>query len=968
MVDDKNSNPLQHAQHPLLPEAMRYKPKAPVVAEEISVLDPQGTPYVIPSKDWEAAKGMGFTFAPATPPVPVAPAEPVIPQAQVSDISEDGDHYFMISPDKQKLSIPYRDKEKALGMGFIFSSQDNAAQLAAYQAKVDQDVQRIKQWESKQGKYLPGGNELKDPEKFLPPGVAFAPGGKVQAPKWIEKAGPNAVDEAHAKDDVQDERGNFKMRAPNGDMVLVPADKLLSNRLPFYDQNFQALVDANIKNQSGNDRVNTVLRGFAQNVPGAGSMVKELDASDLANPKQKLSLKAEQIADLLTDPNDPYHTGGAVAGVATNFIPLGRLAGAGSIVGGAGKAVLSKLAPEGAGFATRLGARAAAGAVEGAVISAPQVLAQGIIERNPVGAAESLLLGAGIGGVLGFGGKLLGEGVKAIEGGKGAKVVGALEALGASEQNLSKLEAAGVKQEPFLKSLIDNGLSRNSTPEQISKVLQKVSVEGEGLSKLLPAIDKVAESPFSTTSLLKKIGSVGVESQMSLFQEPGIAKVVEGLAQKLEGQAPKGTMSLTGLQKFTTELGQTINWQSKEAIDIVKKQIFKDSLSELLSAAENSVLKGNAKQVAEFASAKAIMESAGLMHEQIISDIAGGKLTSKMSPVVATIGSMLSSKVTGIAGGVVGGGFGGYAAGKALGGAAEKGMDLLSKYVENPANGSKLTGWLKTNAASQAVGSYMTVDAVHSVASKAEKIAPFVASLSEKAPVVPAIFIGSKDPIKDMLGPEANGLSKPQQFERLSNKVATLAGNPQLLNDISDQLSSPFAKDHPVLAAQLKSDMNNKVQYLHQLLHGGNNSEPTPFKKQEKYVPSKNDMRDMEDQLKIAQNPFALLDGLKNGRVTPKQVATATMLNPAILGQIREEVTKLAYSGKTNLSYQQRLAASIIMGEAMDKSLKATTQLQQGYQPLPPSNPAAGSGKVGKMNPQKMATSQGTLAQRLMGK
>ncbi len=163
----------------------------------------------------------------------------------------------------------------------------------------------------------------------------------------------------------------------------------------------------------------------------------------------------------------------------------------------------------------------------------------------------------------------------------------------------------------------------------------------------------------------------------------------------------------------------------------------------------------------------------------------------------------------------------------------------------------------------------------------------------------------------------------------------------------------------------MQQDFNNKVLYLHQILHEKNNTEISPFKKQEKYQPTTSDLKEMTDQLAIAQNPFALLNGLKNGTVTAKQVATASVLNPAILQQIREEITKEAYSGKSNLTYQQRLSASVIMGQAMDKSLKILPQLQSVYA-TPNTNQQPK--KSPKLNVSKMPSAQATTAQRISGK
>ncbi len=155
--------------------------------------------------------------------------------------------------------------------------------------------------------------------------------------------------------------------------------------------------------------------------------------------------------------------------------------------------------------------------------------------------------------------------------------------------------------------------------------------------------------------------------------------------------------------------------------------------------------------------------------------------------------------------------------------------------------------------------------------------------------------------------------------------------------------------------------MNTKIQFIHQLLHSKNTTSPQPFSKQEKYEPTPADLQEMNEQLQIALNPLALLDGLKNGTVTSKQVATAAVLNPAILGKIREELNNEAYSVKSDLNYQQRLSASNIMGQAMDQTLHAVPQLQQAFAPAQPQQ----QGPAPKLNTKNMPSAQATPAQRI---
>ena len=81
----------------------------------------------------------------------------------------------------------------------------------------------------------------------------------------------------------------------------------------------------------------------------------------------------------------------------------------------------------------------------------------------------------------------------------------------------------------------------------------------------------------------------------------------------------------------------------------------------------------------------------------------------------------------------------------------------------------KLLSWLVKNKTTSAIGSYLALDATKSLASKVESIGPFLDKLRTTAEKTPAMYL-SLESIKTILGSEANGLSKAQQYSKLCGK------------------------------------------------------------------------------------------------------------------------------------------------------------------------------------------------------
>jgi hypothetical protein len=86
-----------------------------------------------------------------------------------------------------------------------------------------------------------------------------------------------------------------------------------------------------------------------------------------------------------------------------------------------------------------------------------------------------------------------------------------------------------------------------------------------------------------------------------------------------------------------------------------------------------------------------------------------------------------------------------------------------------------------------------------------------------------------------------------------------------------------------------------------------------------------------ERTLTIASDPVRLVGFVKANTITPTDVAIAAATNPQTLQKLRSALVEEAIKTKPDLSYQQRLSMSILMGENLDTSTAKIPELQSAY-------------------------------------
>ena len=773
---------------------------------------------------------------------------------------------------------------------------------------------------------------------------------------------------------VQDKNGNLLVKQRGTDNILsLPVDKAMplinSGHLEFKDPEFQALIDYHRDEKISTGRYwGSVITGVGEGIPIVDLLVKKLENYDIE--KSDIPQKALSIASIINkqDSKSPEGIGqsqgqflGTVGTTVASMSPAG-LMGEGLLAAKVASAIPAiELSP--------LASKALIGATKAGAYSLPYIADQ-LINNQPGKAAETTLLSIGVGA-------LLHTAPAAFNGIIGNRAAAAASELPSAATNV--LEHAGINSEKIP--------DQSSFVRDLLKVAPKLEDAGQGLKSLAAGdhmIDVISkmDGKIDNLPIISKLEQSAFKTGSSEEVNNEVNKIIKSL------NPIESKISLSNLQKVSKELASSIDFAGKaseitnvkiSALDYINQMLVKNVDENLTKAIES----GNTKAVklAEmFDQAKNTQEiardllnefqqktssgsapeltSLGKVAKNVYSNTLAGAQTKLQNP-----GQGLLNAIPGV---------------NVLTGAKGNVTDAISNTIKNRSASfdtwlaSHPNSWLIKNIDNPKIGTFVALDSVAANNAKLNEIPEFIKNIGSKTPT---IFISQSDPIAKALGSEANGLSKQQQLDRLSEKVSMLAGNPEMAQQKVNDLIKPFIADHPEMALQAQQLSQAKIAYLNNMLHSQNTQADTPFQKKKQVKWTSPQIHDIKEQLAAIDNPYVILNSLKTGIVNSKQVAAVQATSPAIYEEIKQTINKEAYTGKAKLNYQQRIAVSTITGQPMDPTLNNVSQLQMGFgssqnapQGAQPAQPAAPSkGKTGhKMDSNKMPSKE-TTAQRLQG-
>ncbi len=587
---------------------------------------------------------------------------------------------------------------------------------------------------------------------------------------------------------------------------------------------------------------------------------------------------------------------GGVLGVAGNVALTAGIGGAANAGRAAGTAAAEGAVEAAApGLASRIFAKAAQGAAEGAAYAAPQAVAQAAY--GDVGdAAESMLWGVGAGGLIGAGHGLFSAGVTGAQGvaRNAALKAGIIDeagtvshdgiraALGFGEKSAAHLEGKTV---PELEAL------GKATSE-------KIAAHGEALDAAIRKAPAAERATYGVvpSELAEKLGNdiratnPGLTTPLYKQEANQLSKIVDTFAE--QGDKPIAFRDLNQLESFVREKAgdSSIGRQAADIITAEKNKAMNEAYNAL----------GLTGGYGDYLAQKQQLEQIGtaIRNGGTINPIAQG-ITNKgigaLAGMAAGAGGALGHAIAGPVGGMVGyGAVKGIAGGVIQHAIGNQALELSTKALRTIAD--KSPEWIGTALAKS------TADAATARLSD-------VAGVLTRATSAPLAL----DPVKAMLGPKANGLTKDQQYAQLTRSLS--AATPESVAHESQTMGHLMSND-PALQQAVAAKQSQAVQYLQSAVPK-NTAPPIPFDKSE-WVASQADKQAFLDKLQVVQNPAVVLEHVTQGTLTPAHVEALNTVYPGMASKIVGQIATLAHDPKApDVSAGVKHGLSLLTGQSM---------------------------------------------------
>ena len=185
-------------------------------------------------------------------------------------------------------------------------------------------------------------------------------------------------------------------------------------------------------------------------------------------------------------------------------------------------------------------------------------------------------------------------------------------------------------------------------------------------------------------------------------------------------------------------------------------------------------------------------------------------------------------------------------------------------------------------------------------------------------------------------------ITKPSETNRvrLEKKLKEVQENPEKLQDLTGNLGSAM----PEHATSISETTARCIMYLNSLKPSEDKAAPLDAK------PVINNVQKAEynNALDIAQQPLILINKIKNGSITPKDVKALASMYPALYSgmtnKIMTDMNNHLAKGHT-IPYKTKIGLSIFTGQPLDSSMSPMSIISA--QPLPtPEAPAPKAGKA----------------------
>lgn len=584
-----------------------------------------------------------------------------------------------------------------------------------------------------------------------------------------------------------------------------------------------------------------------------------------------------------------------------------------------------------ASLARKVAASSAKYATEGAIYSTPQAAVQATY-GDPEKAAETMLWGIGLGGVLGGTGRLVGEGAS-IAGRKGLSA--ASDFLSKEEGNSGLSYLANVKRKNIYK--ITDAEAKNMGAARTTKLMETADQEGlhaVGPEKYQGALEKmqkdagtkIGDHINALSESNKELQPIPAEiankiRQRALEDFPQIFSETHSAEKKLLDNIIKDVTAAGSEPSFakTQEVKKVIssiknNYESKTAGGRIARMADDTIREELERSAQRIYDEGASpekfsdyiKQKDRYWTSTKLLD----MHNEFTGTgklpSSGGHFRQVMElatghPVGAAIDLGASYA------------YNAFRANKA--GLLGKSINYLQKLAKDPQS-LPLLGGLMAKEGATALETHL--DSIPQILSKDKVLTHTIAALN---------------PIQHIIG-DTTGLSTEKQYERLTQAIQRAAVDTNQTAALIGGQSSLFTTHNTQLGYLVAQKKLQAVNYLTASIPKG--PAPKPFQRDE-WTPTKQQQQDFLNRVKVVNDPMSVWKHYQDGTLSKTDRETLQAVYPKIYQEMVNKLMSTAYDPRQKpLSHEQRIQLSMFTGMPLDKSLSNIAQIQASLAPPPP--------------------------------
>jgi hypothetical protein len=180
-----------------------------------------------------------------------------------------------------------------------------------------------------------------------------------------------------------------------------------------------------------------------------------------------------------------------------------------------------------------------------------------------------------------------------------------------------------------------------------------------------------------------------------------------------------------------------------------------------------------------------------------------------------------------------------------------------------------------------------------------------------------------------------------KDINKLDERLKELQANNEGLLNVGDQVGH-YIPDHGMAVSQIAAQ---SVEYLNSLRPDETPKNPLD----DKPVVNAAQKAEFHRALEIAEQPLVILDSIKKGTLTSKDLKHLSILNPGFLSRTQAKLSDhmIEHLGKKGkIPYKTRMGLSLFMGQPLDSTMTPTSiQAAQPKHPAPQPPPMQGTAK-----------------------